>query len=460
MTITIERVGRALAVAFLLLIVPLSNAAEDAPSVTEDYAKARALHKVGKYVEALDILRPLAEGHARQTNIRFLLGLSAIEASRLAETGEAEQQALLDEAIATLHAILVDRPELVRVRLELARAFFYKEEDTLARGHFERVLAGDVPDAVKANVQRFLTQIRARRRWTMYVGAALLPDSNIGSGSEDETIYINFGGIDLPFRRNNADNLTTSGIGTSVWAGGEYQHPLGDRLRLRAGADLARKEYSGREFDDSNLSVHAGPRWLLDGRTEASVLASARRRWASTSIDQDAVGARIEARRRLTPRITANARASWHQRDHRRDNTLDGPLVDVSLGGTWIVSPILRADSSVGYSQERPRRLNRRSESRSLRAGLTVALPRGFNAGGSAQFRWTDYEGTEPPFTPLDGSSREDRTWTLSLSLHKRDFTLYGFSPQLAVTHEERDSNAQLHSYDRTRGELRFVRQF
>ena len=295
----------------------------------------------------------------------------------------------------------------------------------------------------------------------MYVGTALLPDSNIGSGSDEETIYINFAGFELPFQFNPAEEQTTSGVGASLWMGGEYQHPLGERLRLRTGADLARREYSGRRFDSTNLSVHAGPRWLVDRRTEASLLASARRRWAGTSIEHDAVGARIEARRRLAPRVTANARASWHQRDYRSSETLDGPLVDVSLGGTWTISPILRANSSIGYSQERPSRLNRRNQSRTLRAGLTVALPWGLNASGNAQFRWTDYEGLErPPHHTRDGSSREDRTRTLSLSLHKRDFTLYGFSPQLLVTHEERTSNAQLISYDRAHGELRFVRQF
>ena len=96
-----------------------------------------------------------------------------------------------------------------------------------------------------------------------------------------------------------------------------------------------------------------------------------------------------------------------------------------------------------------------------MRAGLTVALPWGINAGGNVQFRWTDYEGFErPPHHTRDGSSREDRTRSLSFSLHKRDLTLYGFSPQLVVTHETRDSNAQLISYNRTHGELRFVRQF
>ena len=148
----------------------------------------------------------------------------------------------------------------------------------------------------------------------------------------------------------------------------------------------------------------------------------------------------------------------WGFHETKRETT---PLVDVSLGGTWTISPILRANSSIGYSQERPSRLYRRNASRTLRAGLTVALPWGLNAGANAQFRWTDYEGLEPaPRHTRDRSSREDRTRTLSLSLHKRDFTLYGFSPQVVVTHEERTSNAQVVSYDRTHGELRFVRQF
>ena len=61
-----------------------------------------------------------------------------------------ERDEKLDEAIAAFRAILVDSPELVRVRLELARAFFLKGEDTLARRHFEQVLAGRLPPPVAA----------------------------------------------------------------------------------------------------------------------------------------------------------------------------------------------------------------------------------------------------------------------------------------------------------------------
>ena len=462
MTSTIGRIGCALAAAaFLLLAAPAPNASEDVRSPEAAIEAAQKAMKIGRHDLAVTILRPLAESRPADTNVRFLLAFSAIEASRRAETNDAEREALLDEAIAVLRAILVDRPELVRMRLELARAFFYKGEDTLARSHFERVLAGEVPEAVRANVQRFLVQIRARRRWTMYMGMALLPDTNIGSGTDEDVVYVDFLGVELPFDFNPTEEQTTSGVGASLWAGGEYQHPLAPRLRLRAGGDLARREYPGSRFDSTFLSVHAGPRWLVDRRTEASVLASARRHWRGTSIEHDAWGARLEARRRLAPRITANTRASWHHRDYRHSTSLDGPQVDLSLGGTWTITPNLRAHSSLGFAEERPSRQNRRNRSRSLRAGLTVALPRGFNVGSNAQLRWTDYEGLEvPQHRPRDDSSREDRTWSLSLSLLKRDLTVYGFSPQLVVSHEERDSNAQLISYDRTHGELRFVRQF
>ena len=44
--------------------------------------------------------------------------------------------------------------------------------------------------------------------------------------------------------------------------------------------------------------------------------------------------------------------------------------------------------------------------------------------------------------------------------MHHRAFTLFGFSPQVALVREVRKTNAQLYDYKRFGGELRFVRQF
>ena len=307
-------------------------------------------------------------------------------------------------------------------------------------------------------MQRFLIRIRARKRWNVYFGAALAPDSNIGAASDERFIQIHVGGVPLPFRRDQ-EELTTSGLGLSLWTGGEYQHPLGERVRLRVGGDLSRREYAGAEFDQTQLGVHAGPRWLAGPRTNLSLLGSARRSLVYGSADYDALGGRFEARRRLTPRVSVTGRASWHDRRYRVDRRLDGPVSDFSLSGSWVASPTVRLDGALGYGTERPELVRNRNTSRWARVGVRKALPRGFSLGASAQLRWTDFESEWIPNTP-PGELREDRTRTLSASAHHRRFTLYGFSPELAVTNEARTTNAQLYDYRKTSAELRFVRQF
>ena len=420
--------------------------------------QAQALLEGGRFEEAIVILRPLLEQEPVDGNALFLYGLASLEASQRPGRADDEREILLNEAIGAFHLMLVEAPGLVRVRLELARAFFLKGEDGLARRHFEAVLAGGVPEAVAANVNRFLDEIRGRGRWSYHVGAALAPDTNIGSGSDVRTIYIPVFGQPLPFQRDAAQ-LTTSGIGVSLWGGAEYQVPLAERWRLRAGGQAARREYEGSQFDQLYLGTHLGPRWLVDENTEGSLLASARQRWIGTVPDNREFGARLEVGRRITPRVTAFANASWHDRSYRTQSHLDGPVWDASLRGSWVVTPTVRADLSAGYGRERPESLRERSRSRWLGAGVTVILPLGFTVGGGGEVRWTDFEDEWFPHTP-PGEDRADRTQSAHLSVHNRAFTLMGFSPELVAVHEERDTNAQLYDYQRTRGELRFVRQF
>ena len=458
---------RVLAAAICLLLALPAWGAEDAtdapspPAPVEDAAgigNVQVLIDAGRFEEAIVVLRPLLGQEPVDGNVLFLYGLASLEASQRPGRADDEREILLNEAIGAFHLMLVEAPGLVRVRLELARAFFLKGEDDLARRHFEAVLAGGVPEAVAVNVQSFLDEIRSRNRWSLNAGFALAPDTNIGSGSDVRTIYIPVFGQPLPFQRDAAQ-LTTSGIGVSVWGGAEYQVPLAERWRLRAGGQAARREYEGSQFDQLYLSTHLGPRWLIDQNTEGSLLASARQRWTGTVPDNREFGARLEVARRLTPRVTAFANASWHDRQYRTQSHLDGPVWDASLRGSWVVTPTVRADLSAGYARERPEQVRARSRSRWLRAGVTVILPAGFTVGGGGEVRWTDFEDEWIPHTP-PGEDRADRTQSVHLSVHNRAFTLMGFSPEFVAVHEERDTNAQLYDYQRTRGELRFVRQF
>ncbi len=458
---------RALAlVACALLAIP-ALAAKNAPppSPAAGMGEARTLIRDRKFEEALSVLRQLARGRTVHASVGFLLGLAAVEVSQQPGIPDARREALLDEAIGVFHAMLISRPELIRVRLELARAFFLKGEDRLARRHFEQVLAGKPPSGVALNVNRFLNRIRARKRWSLRLGMALAPDTNIGAGSDERIIYIQ----GLPFRRNQ-EELTTSGIGVSAWLGGEYQYPLGDpgtgsgasSWRLRAGGDISRREYRESRFDQMTVAGHVGPRWLIGRTSEASLLLSARHHWTGSGLEEPShhdIGLRVEGMHRLNPRTTLNARVSRHERRYDKETHRDGPTTDVSVGVGWVASPTLRIDAGLGWGRERPELERERNTSRRVQLGATAALPWGFTVGGSGILRWTDYEGEWFPFT-APGQPRRDLTRTIRLFAHNRALTLEGFSPQISVTQEQRTTNAQLHDYERISGELRFVRLF
>ena len=401
---------------------------------------------------------PLGAGDEERDAILFGIGMKALEEAAQAETDEA-REALYDKAIAAFRIILVNRPELVRVRLELARVFFIKGQDGLAQRHFELVLAGGVPPPVAVNIHAFLNIMRARKRWTGYFGAAFAPDSNLNAASESEIIYIDTVFGRLPFQREG-DFGAKSGLGFSVWGGGEYQQPISERLRLRVGADAVQREYGGRDFDQYYVATHAGPRWLAGPLTEISLLATHSRQWLGGHPFVEETGARLELDRRLTQGIWARGTAAYRESDHRHRDFLNGPVTDFTATFAWTAAPVLRVHLTVGYQDTHAANEHWRNLSRWVRVGGSLALPLGFTVGTSAQMRRTYYDGSGEVHLTIDGRTRRDRTLTFSVSILNRAFTLFGFSPQLALIHEARATNAQAQDYDRNRAELRFVRQF
>ena len=414
---------------------------------------ARRLLKRNRFPEVLEILRPLAPDHPDQTDMRFLLGLAASRGSQEPDVEDEERLALLDEAIGAFRSILIRRPGLVRVRLELALAFYLKQEDALAREHFERALVGKPPAALVSNISRFLKIMRARRRWTGYFGFSVAPDTNINAASDAQFIYIN----GLPFRLDQRQ--VSSGIGLVGWGGGEYQYPLATRWRLRSGFNVNHREYEGGRFDQTFLGGFVGPRWLINRDTEMSLLASATHRWWGGSPFSYDFGARLEVEHRVFAGFWLSGRASWQDRTNQQLKFLEGPLMVFSLGANYVLFPTVRVNALVGYQQQDTLAPEWNNVGYWTRLGTNVALPWGFTVGASAEFRWTNYEPGWGFRTP-GGIAREDQTRILQATLLNRAITVYGFSPQIAFSNQVRESNAQLLDFKRNLVEMRWVRQF
>ena len=416
---------------------------------------ARVLVQRNRFAEALQILRPLAPDHPDQTDVRFLLGLAASRWSQEPDVGEEQRLALLGEAIAAFRSILIRQPGLVRVRLELALAFYLMEEDQLARNHFERALVGRLPKALVANINSFLNIMRARRRWRGYFGFSLAPDTNINAASDAEVVYI--GG--LPFRRGT-QGRASSDIGIVGWGGGEYQFPLADRWRLRTGIDVNHREYKGNRFDQTFVGGQVGPRWLINRNTEMSLLATASQRWFGGSSFNYDFGARLEVEHRVFAGLRLSGRAAWQDRKYQQNTFLEGPLMVFSLGANYVLFPTVQVNLLVGYLQQDSQERRWDSTGYWTRVGTNVALPWGFTVGASAEFRWTNYQSGWLPFIADNSTPREDQTRILQATLLNRAITVFGFSPQVLFSNELRESNAQLFDFKRNRVEMRFIRQF
>ena len=402
------------------------------------YAEARALIEQGQPAAALAILRTLPLDGPDRINILFQTGTAATGASAQEGLDRRLQRALYNEAIAAFRAILVDNPELVRVRLELARAFFLKGEDGLARRHFELVLGGELPLPVFLNIRNFLEAMRQRKRLSGHFGAAIAPDSNLNFASEEDIIYLDTVFGRLPFQREGEDIQQRSGLGLSVWGGGEYQQPFGERLRLRAGADLSQRDYGGKEFDQTFLAAHAGPRWLAGARTDVSLLATAHRQWVGGQPQIDEYGPRLEFDHQLAPRFWLRGSVGTGERECHGCEWRNGPFTRLSLGSVWTPAPVLQLHFTVGYERDYASLVHWRSLARWVRVGSQLALPLGFTLGTNAQMRRTYYAGQGGAHLTLNGRQRRDRSIHISITILNRAIAFFGFSPQIALIHEAR----------------------
>lgn len=445
----------ALALVAALALAPTSALAESHDTVEKELGLAMALVNRGRFIEALSIVRPHATHRLVRAESLFVIGLAAAgQAERMPE-GE-DRTALLNEAILVFHAILVHQPENVRVRLELARAFFLKGEDSLARQNFERVLAGKPPEPVVKNIERYLDAIK-ERRWSASFSFAIAPDSNINTASNEEIVYL----FDLPFVLDSPQ-YEESGVGLYVSGQGEYQFPINDRTRLRLGASFRRTEYQGSGLDNMNVTLRLGPRYFVNPVTDVSALLEAGQNWSGSSVYNSTLGLRLEGNRRIGRQAFLSAGVGYREKTHvdESDRHYDGPETDFNLNLTYRVSPTLRYEVGGGVSYDRPKDApERHSDSLSGSLGFTKQLKSGFTIGGTGTWIRTKYDGIVG-YPTIDGSPRRDNRRIWRLSILNRELTLLGFSPQLGLIRENLDTNAQASSYERDRAELNFVRQF
>lgn len=353
-------------------------------------------------------------------------------------------------AIAQFQKILINHPDIPRVRLELARAYFLSGNDDGAQYHFERALAGNLPEAVVANVRRFLAEIRARRSWQFGFGFGILPDSNVNQATSAQTVMI--GG--LPFTLSS-DARETSGVGVLWQLYGEKRWDMADRWRFTASGNLLRKDYSKKQFNDMMLYSRIGPRYLFEGGDIGFGISLGMRMLGDKSYN-DAQGIYADINRQLGERWLSYASLESQQYHFAPGKGQPGTLNTASGKLRYLTSPVSQIEGGLDVSQDNTLSDQMHHQTLGVSLGYRSEAAFGLLYGASIRSAQSRY----PAFQSFFNQYRNDTLNSLTLDLTKRNWQILGFAPVVSLTLIQNNSTIPLYRYRRTLGQFGFNRQF
>jgi hypothetical protein len=400
-----------------------------------DFVKAAM--QSGNYKAARIVLNELLKANPHAVQPNFYMGLLE------------QRDGNLKEAAERFRTVLEDNPGLTRVRLDLAVTLFQLKDDRSAEFHFQQLLAADVPDQVRQDIERFLAAIRSRKRYDINLQFSIAPDTNINSGSGVREVNL-FG---LPFRTEDTD--AESGIGVVLTAGGEYRYQINNQWRLRNQAVLFRRDYSDDDFDDMTFWAAVGPQ-LLTPDWDVSLLGVGTRRWYGNEKYNYGKGVRTEASYTGLQRWRIDTSLDYLKLNYDDFDFRDSNIAAITVIPSYYVSTTSRLSPILGYSHEDAR--SNVYSNNGLRIGLGIfqEFPYGISLYVQPEYFDFQYEEQDAAF----GSTRNDRTKRLLLSIYRRNWTIFGLSPVFSYIYTDNDSNQKIYSYQRHQFQIGFTAQF
>jgi len=211
--------------------------------------EVKALMEAGKPAEAYALGKQNPDSLG-DPSFDFFFGVAAIEAGHAGE------------GVLALERYILQYPDNVSARLQLARGYFALNEDARAREEFEALRKLDPPPAVVATIERYLDAVRLREtRYTtttgLFVEAGIGHDSNVNSGVANANINLqNLGPVVVgPGGMKISDSYTT------LAAGGYISHPVAPGVALFANGFGELKNNlkdANAQYDLGNYAVGGG----------------------------------------------------------------------------------------------------------------------------------------------------------------------------------------------------------
>jgi hypothetical protein len=353
------------------------------------------------------------------------------------------------EGVLSIERYVLQFPDDVRARLELARAYFYARDDVRAREEFEAVARLKPPADVQAGIDRYLAALsireaRYRGRKLLFVEMGGGYDSNANAGVAQADIGLPVIG---PVTISDFGVHKGSSFGWLA-AGGEINHPVTPGWTLNASFSGNGTFYSrASEFDLDNFGASVGASYQVNRNTFTGSylhtdisLDHSRYRWTD--------GATFEWRHEIDERTTFSLTPQFARIAYAGDNSArNADLTAIAAGyrRIWLTpwQPVLNASVFYGDEHNREDRGDLGFRLWGASADVTVSPSPFWALNAALSYAGSDYDDA----IPLLDVTRRDHTLSANLG------AIYLISNQWSVRAEyqyaRNNSNLELYEYTR-----------
>jgi outer membrane protein len=392
-----------------------------------------------RYDEARPMLAALAHAPELTMERHFLQGYVAAQTNEL-KTAESE-----------FRAVLRDRPDMTRARLELAQVLMRQGKEAAADHHFRLAEeAADLPPEIEKTIRQARGIIRSRRNWTFNLDFAFVPDSNINNATDARTIDLDFG-AGPQSATLNPDARAKSAVGQQVSANGSVRLRLKDGLAMVIDGNGQFTNYRGSDADDISALLAAGPELTMKNGGHVAIQALGYSRWYSGKVAQQGAGARFTYQQNLDRGQRIGTQVEVRQINSHFSSQYDGMSYAGYLSYERVMHKSLIGSATLFARTEDLKSAGYSSKEFGANLGIGGELPKGINAGLSFGISRALFD--EPVFI-LGPDPRRDWRMNGRAYVGLRSVRVLGFSPSVTYTFSKTDSNIRL--YDATRHRVAF----
>jgi hypothetical protein len=402
-------------------------------------ADMRSLVQQGRYLEAFD-LGLKNDSLMGEPLYDYYFGIAAVDSGR-ASLG-----------VLALERVLLTNPGNDLARLELARGYFVLKDYERSKEEFTLMAAKQLPPAVRASVDKYLSAIREqdpafRRVVTAYAEYTVGRNSNVNSSADGEVPFPLFGRDNPPiFVEPSAARGSAL---TQLAVGGQVSGPVVPGIKYLASIDVTHRQYASiQDFDQTSGSISGG--FEFAGETNRyRTFAYFSQAMLNGRKLRDTTGAAVDWGRAFTPEMFARSSYSFSQLRYTPENKLRNADLSaltvglgIFLGGPWKFN----LDNEITYGKEK--NLSGASYlSREIRGGR-IAL------GFSPALRWqcsisvslsrSIYDGLDPVGVRDEFKLDLLTAWELAVQYQLTK----GWSTRAEWIHSENRSNEPLYEFE------------